>query len=196
VASTVCTVFIAVARRPRGAGHSVQRVSVIVSVVAVVVLVASYLTWLAERLDRLAVRVEAARSALDAQLVRRAAVAHELAHDRSEGGGIDSPELHLAARAAMAARDAHDGTRGVAENALTRALRLELEAPETTPAEADELRAAADRVALARQIHNDGVRDLLALRRRRLIRWLHLYGHAKAPTYLEFDVELPASTTP
>lgn len=160
---------------------------VVVSVVAFVVLVASYLTWLAGRLDRLAVRVEAARAALDAQLVRRAAVAHELAHTDD---GIPAPEVHRAARAAMAARDASDGTRAAAENALTRALRAELQTPGTPLADGEELRTAADRVVLARQIHNDGVRDLLALRERWLIRWLHLYGHATAPSYLEFDVEL------
>jgi hypothetical protein len=43
--------------------------------VAAVVLLATYLTWTASRLDRLAARVEAAWSALDAQLVRRAAAA-------------------------------------------------------------------------------------------------------------------------
>ena len=42
-------------------------------VVALVVLVATYLTWLASRLDRLASRVEVARAGLVAQLERRAA---------------------------------------------------------------------------------------------------------------------------
>ena len=51
-----------------------------IAVVAIVVVVASYLTWMA-RLDRLAVRVEAAVSALDAQLARRAVVAYELSED-------------------------------------------------------------------------------------------------------------------
>jgi len=168
-------------------------VLVVVSVVAVVVCVASYLTWLAQRLDRLAVRVEAARSALDAQLVRRAAIAHDLAHDAT---GIGSPEVHRVARAAMAVRDTGDGDRATAENALTRALRSELESGTTPLADADELRAAAERVVLARQIHNDGVRDLLALRQRRLVRWLHLYGYATAPSYLEFDVAMPVPPAP
>ncbi len=38
-----------------------------------------YLSWTAGRLDRLYARIDAARAALDAQLLRRASVAQELA---------------------------------------------------------------------------------------------------------------------
>ncbi len=44
---------------------------------------------------------------------------------------------------------------------------------------------------LARQFHNDAVRDLLALRRRLAGRLLHLYGRARAPAYVEFDADEP-----
>ena len=66
----------------------------IVGVVATVVLVATYVTWIAARLDRLHVRAAAAQAALDAHLVRRAAVAAELADTLGRG------ELRRAARAA------------------------------------------------------------------------------------------------
>ena len=49
----------------------------IVAVVVVVVLVATYVTWIASRLDRLHARAAAAQAALDAHLVRRAAAAAE-----------------------------------------------------------------------------------------------------------------------
>jgi hypothetical protein len=151
-------------------------VSLVVAVVAVIVALASYLTWMAGRLDRLAVRVEAAASALDAQLVRRAVVAYELSAD---------PELGPLRAAARLALDG--GTdRSAVESSLSRELRA-------TPrlATEQELAIAARKVMLARQFHNDAVRDLLALRRRRLVRLLRLYGRAQPPVYVEFDADEP-----
>jgi hypothetical protein len=40
-------------------------------------------------------------------------------------------------------------------------------------------------VLLARRFHNDAVRDTLALRDQRAVRWLRLGGHAARPTYFE-----------
>jgi hypothetical protein len=92
-------------------------VLLVVGVVALVVVVATYLTWIASRLDRLAVRVESLWTALDGQLAARAFAAHELAHQ------IDDPELHAAARGAGSA-DPQE--REVAENQLSRALHTAL----------------------------------------------------------------------
>ena len=149
-----------------------------IAVVAVVVVVASYLTWMAGRLDRLAVRVEAAASALDAQLARRAVVAYELSEEPPVA------TLHAAARAAL------DGAadRGTVESSLSRELRA---APQVAGVE--EMAVLARKVMMARQFHNDAVRDLLALRRRRLVRLLHLYGRAQAPAYIEFDAAEPTA---
>ena len=44
--------------------------------------------------------------------------------------------------------------------------------------------------ALARRFHNDAVRDTLALRERRPVRWLKLGGRAPLPTY--FEIAEPA----
>src|SRR5688500_5562543 len=87
---------------------------VVVSVVMAVVLVATYVTWTAERVDRLHARAVAAFSALDANLVRRAAAALELGERRADA------ELQATAKAALAA---HPDDRELAENDLTRALR-------------------------------------------------------------------------
>ena len=57
----------------------------------------------------------------------------------------------------------------------------------------EELAILARKVMLARQFHNDAVRDLLALRRRRLVRLLHLYGRARPPSYIEFDAAEPTA---
>jgi hypothetical protein len=92
-------------------------VLLVVAVVAAVVAVATYLTWIASRLDRLAVRTESLWAALDGQLSARAFGAHELAHQ------LDDVELHAAARAAG---DATGPDREVAENRLSRALHTAL----------------------------------------------------------------------
>jgi hypothetical protein len=150
----------------------------VVGVVAAVVLVAAYLTWTAGRVDRLHARAAASSRALDAHLVRRAAAAAVL----SEATGV--PDVYAAARAAL---DARPDEREPAENDLTHQLRKLTLAPDD-PALADVV-AASRRVALARQVHNDLVRDALAVRRRLLVR---LFGFARrhsAPAY--FDVDDP-----
>jgi hypothetical protein len=149
----------------------------IVGVVALVVVVATYVTWLAARVDRLHERAAAAHAALDAQLVRRAAAAGELAD------ALDRPDLR---RLARAARDARPDDREPAENDLTHALRglSGLDAEEVAG-----VVAASRRVALARQVHNDLVRDALAVRRRRLVRLLRLSRRHPEPRY--FDVDDP-----
>ena len=53
-----------------------------------------------------------------------------------------------------------------------------------------ELADAEARVLLARRFHNDAVRDTLALRERRPVRWLRLGGTAPLPTY--FEIAEPA----
>ncbi len=50
---------------------------------------------------------------------------------------------------------------------------------------ADELSDAEERVVLARRVYNDAVRDTLALRHRRAVRWFRLAGTAARPDYFE-----------
>jgi hypothetical protein len=155
----------------------------VVAVVAAVVLVATYVTWTAARVDRLHARAAAAAAALDAHLVRRAAAAGDLA----EAGQV--PALMYAARIALNARPEE---REAAENDLTRHLRASVI---TGPAEAlDTLISASRRVALARQVHNDVVRDALAVRRRIWVRVFRLANKHPRPSY--FDVDDPTVTLP
>jgi hypothetical protein len=164
-------------------------------VLVVLVLLAMYVTWTAGRLDRQHVRVEAGRSALDAALVRRAALAEELAElARSVAPG---PDLAAVVTAARRARDADLEDRERAENDLTRVLRPlvnRLTASATqepygheVTALLGQLASATSRIGLARNISNGAVDHTLALRRRRIVRWLHLAGRASAPSYFEID---------
>lgn len=174
----------------------------VVTVVTVVAVLASYLTWLAGRLDRLHGRVEAARASLDAQLVRRAAAAGELAAYAVAAPlrpGVDGPAL---AATAAAARVVGHEEREAAENDLSRALHAVLaELSSTPPVEVEparllaELEAASTRVVLARRFYNDAVRDTRAFRSRRICRWLRLAGHAPLPAYFEIDDTAAVATT-
>ncbi|NVI29978.1 MULTISPECIES: hypothetical protein [Streptomyces] len=157
-----------------------------------------YLSWTAGRLDRLHARIDAARAALDAQLLRRASVAQELA----TAGVLDPAASIVLYEAAHAARQADEEAREVAESELSQALRAVFgdaaqvdavrQAPGGTEA-ADELAAAVRRVPMARRFHNDAVRAARALRRHRTVRWLRLAGHAPFPLAFEMDDEPPAA---
>jgi len=156
----------------------------VVAVVTVVVLVSTYLTWTASRVDRLHARAEAAAKGLDAHLLRRAAAAAVLAEER---GAL---ELYAAARIAL---DAAPEEREAAENDLTRQLRsLPLDP------DAEALVAASRRLALARQVHTDLVRDALSARRRPVVRLLRMTRRHPAPEYFDIDdpVLVPAPVLP
>lgn len=85
----------------------------------VLVAVGLYLSWTAGRLDRLHARIDAARAALDAQLLRRASVAQELATSKV----LDPAASIVLYEAAHAARQAEEEQREVAESELSQALR-------------------------------------------------------------------------
>lgn len=166
--------------------------SLLVSVLAVLVLAAWYLTFSATRLDRLHARLEGARSALDAQLVRRASIALQVA----VSGRLDPASSLLLADAAHEARDSGDGDREQVESTLTRALHAAFADPgvlDEFRADAagrellHELGAACLRVQLARRLLNDVVRAARVVRRKTVVRYLRLAGHAAWPATVEFD---------
>jgi hypothetical protein len=167
------------------------------AVVVVVLILGWYLTWTASRLDRLHARVEGARAALDAQLVRRASLALELA----TSGLVDPASAVLLADAAQDARDSQGEARELAESNLSKALQAALE-PETVeqlraqPVAAvllDELGSASQRVTLARRFSNDAVRAARVVRGKRAVRWLRLAGHAPMPPTFEMEDTPPES---
>ncbi|MFG2225628.1 hypothetical protein ACIBK8_19990 [Streptomyces sp. NPDC050161] len=167
-------------------------------IAAVVVLVGIYLSWTAGRLDRLHARIDAARAALDAQLLRRASVAQEI----GTSGVLDPAASIVLYQAAHEARQAAEDHREVAESELTQALRAtlgeeaQLEAVREAPGGAQtvtELTAAIRRVPMARRFHNDAVRAARAVRRHRVVRYFRLAGHAPFPLAFEMDDEPPAT---
>ena len=143
----------------------------------------------ANRLDRLHVRYDLSWQALDAALARRAVVARAVAAN-AFGGPADAEARQLVARA-DAAEAAPRRAREACENELSAALALV--DPAAGPAGLiAELADAEARVVLARRFHNDAVRDTLALRERRLVRWFRLAGTAALPTYFEIAEQVQA----
>ena len=165
--------------------------TITIIIVGAAILAGVYVSWRAGRLDRLHARVETARAALDAALVRRSSVALELA-----ACGLLDPATSL-----LIAGAAHDARAGgelneKAESDLTRALRAALGQPGFRAALAElgrgdellaELEAAAHQVFLARKFYNDAVAVTRAARRRWLARLLRLAGGAPLPEFFEID---------
>ena len=143
----------------------------------------------ANRLDRLHVRYDLSWQALDAALGRRAVVARAVAAN-AFGGPADAEARQLVARA-DAAEAAPRRAREACENELSAALALVDPAAGPVGLIA-ELADAEARVVLARRFHNDAVRDTLALRERRLVRWFRLAGTAALPTYFEIAEQAQA----
>jgi len=173
-------------------------VSTLIWVAVALVVVAVYLSWTAGRLDRLHSRLDAARAALDAQLLRRASIAQEL----GTAGVLDPASSMVLYQAAHAARQSEEEHREVAESELSQALRAVFEEPaqveavrEAPGGEAalEELAEAVRRVPMARRFHNDAVRAARALRRHRAVRWFRLAGHAPFPLAFEMEDEPPAA---
>ena len=166
----------------------------VILIAVAAVLVGVYVSWRAGRLDRLHARVDTARAALDAALVRRSSVVLELA----ACGVLDPATSLLLAGAAHDARAAGEPSE-LAESDLTRALRAVVSQPGFRASlngqgSADELlaelEAAAHQVFLARKFYNDAVAATQAARRRWLPRLLGLAGGAPFPEFFEMDDSL------
>ena len=165
-----------------------------IAVVAAVAIVGVYVSWRAGRLDRLHARLEAARAALEAALVRRSSVALEFA----SSGLLDPATSLLLAGVAHDARSAEDGQE-LPESDLTRALRAVFGQPgfrasltgvEGAEELLTELESAAHRVFLARKFYNDAVAATRTARRRPLARLLRLAGGAPLPEFFEIEDSL------
>jgi hypothetical protein len=191
--------------------------TLIVLAVLAVVLWSFYISWRASRLDRLHNRAEAARTALDLALVRRAAAASELA----SSGLLDPATSLLLGDAVRRVREVGQAERDLAESDLTRALRATLGDPDfrkelvggdstanhgaarQEPANQGtsnqgtsnqgaaelvaEVEAAAQQVFIARKFYNDLAGRTVYARRRPLARMLHLAGSAQLPGFFDMD---------
>jgi hypothetical protein len=179
--------------------------------VIVLIGVAWYLSYSAARLDRLHAKVEGAMSALDAQLVRRAEAALELANS----GALDPASALLVADAATESLERtteqpvtddlldgqHFGGREEVEGDLSAALRAALTddvvaglrsgGGDLAGEALDRVAASGLRVRLARRFHNDAASEVRRVRDKRSVRLFRLAGYADLPQPVDFDDEPP-----
>jgi hypothetical protein len=177
-------------------------ITIIVALVAFVCLSGFYVSWRATRLDRLHTRIETARAALDAALLRRCAATSDLV----ASGALDPASSLLLVNAEQNARLAQGHEeRELAESNLSKALRaVYADASEvgTMPGSAVQmavrqelLQDAEDanrRVSIARHFYNDSVAATRAARLKPLARILSLSGKAEMPSFFEIDDTLDA----
>ena len=155
-----------------------------------VVLVISvwYLSSQAGRLDRLHRRVDAGHVSLEAALMRRAAVAAEVAGEMLP----DPSSAALIAEATKNARrtaDADAVTRSVAESELTLVLAGVFDDQESVQELSigpdgellEELASACRRVEMSRRFLNDAVRACSDVRQQPLVRYFRLAGRTPWP---------------
>lgn len=149
-----------------------------------------YLSFVANRLDRLHHRVETSWANLDGLLQRRAAIALEI----SRSDFIDPASSLLLTSAAYQAREATVQLRSSAEMALTGALGMllgdgfEL----ANPGEAallNELTTLNAKIVVAIAIHTDSVSSTQMVRKKWAIRLFHLAGTAPLPVTYEFEFD-------
>lgn len=141
--------------------------------VILAVLITVFLTWAystAQRLDRLHVRVDRARNALEAALDRRAAVV-----------AVAYPAVALEARRAEEAGLAP----GDFSTRIARERDLGARLQKIGASESAKIADADARVMLALRFYNDAVADTRALRLRPIVRILRLGGTARLPEFFE-----------
>lgn len=170
----------------------------VVLALVVVLALGSWLSWTADRLDRMHHRLEVARVSLATQLLRRSGAALEVA----VSGALDPARSLVLVDAAHHARAVQDGDIEAAESDLSQALRAVFcdadevrtlrASPEVGPL-LTELAGDCRKVELARRFHNDVVTSARALRSRRRVRWLRLAGRAPEPTTVDLDDVPPAA---
>jgi hypothetical protein len=170
-------------------------------VVGAVLVLGWYLSFSASRLDRLHHRVESTRAALDGQLTRRAAAALELAHLLDPATALLLTDASTQALTAGEERPAAVPALEEVENDLTRALQAAfgdsadvraLRGDPLAGESLDLLTQACVRVQLARRFHNDAVAAAQRMRRKRVVRWFRLAGHAEWPQMVEMDDTPPS----
>ncbi len=145
-----------------------------------------YLTFSANRLDRLHNRAETSWANLDAILQRRAALALDIAHQEK----IDSATNLLLTAAAHQAREADISERNEAESGLTQALLILSEDEElisSYPQLFSELDLITERLRIAISLHVEAVAAARSRREKMIYRIFRLAGHAPLPVKHAFE---------
>lgn len=153
----------------------------IVVVVVAALFLGLWCVWTATRLDRMHLLLDSSSAALSESLLRRSAVATDVALSESFDPASSLALLDAAAAAREGSRDDWQ-----TQSALSSVLRMVTDTDLGMEASYPLDRACRE-VALARRIHNDLVVRAQGLHSRRRVRWFRLAGHAPWPETIEFD---------
>jgi hypothetical protein len=166
----------------------------------VVFLFALYLSNVAGRLDRLHLKVENARHALDRQLALRSAICSDLS-------GIEIFDVALRQKLSNAIQTSikeeslliHTRDEWAIESAVSKVLgeifheSFDVKKHQEFEFLIKEVAGAARRVQYALTIFNDAVKSVHKVRKRWLVKGFRLYGRAKMPHVIEFDTAIPVA---
>ena len=169
-----------------------------VLIFALLILIAVYLANVAGRLDRLHLKVENARNALDRQLALRSAICSEIA-------GVEVFDKNLRNRLANSIHasiseeslDVHTQNEWLIESEVTKALcelfdkSFDINKFPNHKNLIQEAAGAARRVKYALTFYNDAATSALKVRKRWIVRSFKLFGRASMPVLIEFDDQIP-----
>ena len=162
------------------------------------ILFAIYLANVAGRLDRLHLKVENARNALDRQLALRSAICSDIA-------GLDLLDEKLRLRLANAIHasiseetlDVHTENEWKIESEVTKSLgelfdkNFDINKYPHHKNLIQEAAGATRRVQYALTFYNDAATSVIKVRKRWIVRSFRLFGRARMPVLLDLDVQIP-----
>jgi hypothetical protein len=165
---------------------------------ALLILIAVYLSNVAGRLDRLHLKVENARNALDRQLALRSAICSEIA-------GVEVFDKNLRNRLANSIQasiseeslDVHTQNEWLIESEVTKALcelfdkSFDINNYPNHKNLIQEAAGATRRVKYALTFYNDAATSALKVRKRWIVRSFKLFGRASMPVLIDFDDQIP-----
>lgn len=176
--------------------------------IALILVLIAFVVWrlsaLAGRIDRMHHRIDLARGALDAALLRRARAVEAV----STSDLIDPASALVLAGAASNSWDVDPldpVERGIVESEMSRDLRAVFDDPQEVEALrssrlgrdlVDDLASACTQVTMSRRFLNDGVQAARLLRSGRLVRLFHLAGGAPQPMTFEMDDAIAPALAP
>ncbi len=168
-----------------------------ISLIVIVFVYAIYLSNVAGRLDRLHLKVENAREALDRQLALRTSVCKEIVKLSSISKElIRDLEIALANSIKEESLQVHSKQEWEIESEVTDVLNKIFDNEEVIKGIENhklisEIAAAIRRVSYALTFYNDAARSAIKVRKRWTVRFFRLFGRAQMPEIIRFEVRIP-----
>ncbi len=168
-----------------------------ITLVLIVFVYAIYLSNVAGRLDRLHLKVENARHALDRQLALRTSICKEIIKltviDKKL---INELENALKESIQEESLEIHTLQEWEIESRVSRALTSIFDDEKIVKSINDqklliEIAAAIRRVSYALTFYNDAAKSAIKVRKRWTVRFFRLFGRASMPQVISFQVQIP-----